>query len=345
MEFKNGNIFESDAKAIINPVNTVGVMGKGLAYQFKQKYPNNFKNYEEKCKKNEIEIGKDLLYTEEKGKIIINFPTKQNWRENSKMEYIEIGLKKLEELILKLNIKSIAIPPIGAGNGKLDWNLVKNEIIKFNKKVSKNTKVIVYEPSLSEAKLEKGHYLIAYTLIECQKKEIKKELTDLILQKLIYLGDKNNYFKFKKELKGPFSKLLTIQYMKLKEYSKINDKKIIEIEKELLKTNITKNLQKEKNNMKKAIDVYINMKKFYKISSGLKEEIENKIELLSTVDFIIKNEKIEYITADNVYNKLKNWNKRKEKKYFFEDVKEMLDFMNKEGILKKDIFNKYKLII
>lgn len=61
MEFKNGNIFESDAKAIINPVNTVGVMGKGLAYQFKQKYPNNFKNYEEKCKKNEIEIGKDFL--------------------------------------------------------------------------------------------------------------------------------------------------------------------------------------------------------------------------------------------------------------------------------------------
>ena len=341
MEFKKGNIFESDADAIINPVNTVGIMGKGLAYQFKRKYPNNFKNYEKKCKIKEIEIGKDLVYTVEKGKVIINFPTKRNWRENSKIEYIKIGLKKLEELILKLDIKSIALPPIGAGNGKLDWNLVKNEILEFDKRISQKIKVVVYEPSLNEIKLGKGHYLIAYALIECKKMKIKTELTDLIFQKLIYLGDKSNYFNFKKELKGPFSKLLNIQYLKLKEYSRTSNKKITEIEKEMLKTNITENLQKEKLNLKKAVKIYINMKKFYNISSNNLYEKESKIELLSTLDFILKNENLKNITIENVYNKLKNWNKRKDKKYNIEDVNTMFDFMEKIGILEKNIFEEY----
>lgn len=245
MEIRRGNIFESETQALINPVNTQGIMGKGLAYQFKIKYPNNFKNYENFCLKGDFDVGTDLIYTEENDKVIINFPTKRSWRENSKIEYIEIGLKKLEELLKNLDIKSVAIPPIGAGNGKLDWNSVKEEIEKFEKRMSKDVNVIVYEPTVNEAKLGKGHYLIAYTLVKSQEKGIKKEMTDLILQKLIYLGDKNNYFKFKKDLKGPFSKLINIQYQKLKEYSGTNNKKLVEIEKELLKDNITKDLQKE----------------------------------------------------------------------------------------------------
>ena len=243
MEIRRGNIFESETQALINPVNIEGVMGKGLAYQFKIKYPDNFEKYKQACLEKKIDIGKDLIYTEEKNKIIINFPTKRSWRENSKIEYIEAGLKKLEELLRQLEIKSVSLPPIGAGNGKLDWNNVKKEIEKFDTKVSKDINIIVYEPTLEEIELNKGHYLITYTLIKCNKMKLKNEITDLILQKLIYLGDKKNYFKFKKDLKGPFSKLINIQYQKLKEYSKINNKKLTEIEKELLKSKITDSLQ------------------------------------------------------------------------------------------------------
>mgnify|MGYP000872662397 FL=1 len=113
MEIRRGNIFESETQALINPVNIEGVMGKGLAYQFKKKYPDNFEKYKQACLEKKIDIGKDLIYTEEKNKIIINFPTKRSWRENSKIEYIEIGLKKLEELLKKLEIESVSLPPIG----------------------------------------------------------------------------------------------------------------------------------------------------------------------------------------------------------------------------------------
>nr|WP_314115644.1 macro domain-containing protein [uncultured Leptotrichia sp.] len=340
MEIRKGNIFESETQALINPVNIEGVMGKGLAYQFKIKYPDNFKKYKQACLEKKIDIGKDLIYTEEKNKIIINFPTKRSWRENSKIEYIQVGLKKLEELLRQLEIKSVSLPPIGAGNGKLDWNNVKKEIEKFDTKVSKDINIIVYEPTLEEIELTKGHYLITYTLIKCNKMKLKNEITDLILQKLIYLGDKKNYFKFQKELKGPFSKLINMQYQKLREYSKINNKKLAEIEKELLKSKITDSLQEEKNNIKKAIKLYINMKNFYLISPKEKEKIEDKIELLATIIFILKSENTG-ITIEESYKKLKNWNRRKEKKYSYEDIEEMFTFLEKEEILKRDIFNKY----
>ena len=126
----------------------------------------------------------------------------------------------------------------------------------------------------------------------------------------------------------------------MKEYSKINNKKLTEIEKELLKSKITDSLQEEKNNIKKAIRLYINMKNFYLISSKEKEKIEDKIELLATIIFILKNES-SGITIEESYEKLKNWNKRKEKKYSYEDIEEMFIFLEKEEILKRDIFNKY----
>lgn len=126
----------------------------------------------------------------------------------------------------------------------------------------------------------------------------------------------------------------------MKEYTKINNKKLSELEKELLKSKITDSLQEEKNNIKEAIRLYINMKDFYLISSEEKKKIEEKIELLATIIFILKNESSS-ITIEEGYEKLKNWNKRKEKKYSQEDIEEMFCFLEKEEILKRDIFNKY----
>ena len=149
IHFIEGNLLESNAEALVNTVNTVGVMGKGIALQFKNQYPNNYKLYEKACKAKEVQVGK-LFITEDSSllegrKIIINFPTKTDWRKPSEYSYIESGLQELARIIKDLEIKSVAIPPLGAGNGGLDWNMVKSII---EKKLSNlNCDIQIYEPN------------------------------------------------------------------------------------------------------------------------------------------------------------------------------------------------------
>ena len=132
IRYITGNILESNAKALINTVNTVGVMGKGIALQFKKAYHNNFKTYVEACKRNEIEIGK-LLVTKDSNlnsgeKYIINFPTKKDWRKPSEYYFIESGLDDLIRVLNENKIDSVAIPPLGAGNGGREWEKGKKII-------------------------------------------------------------------------------------------------------------------------------------------------------------------------------------------------------------------------
>lgn len=140
---ENGNIFNSSCEFLINPVNTVGVMGKGLALQFKNLFPNNFLKYRQHCLNGNLTIGK-LLITTENNKKIINFPTKEDWRNPSKLEYIILGLEKLEIAIERFNIKSIAFPKIGCGLVGLDWNNVLPEIIKFFERISDDIVIEIY---------------------------------------------------------------------------------------------------------------------------------------------------------------------------------------------------------
>ncbi|WP_039945492.1 type II toxin-antitoxin system antitoxin DNA ADP-ribosyl glycohydrolase DarG [Thermicanus aegyptius] len=130
IEYKKGNLLQDNAEAFVNTVNTVGVMGKGIALQFKQAYPENYRIYEKACRAKKFNIG-DVL-TVPLGmvnpKYIINFPTKQHWREKSKMKYIETGLQALVKEVKSLGIQSIAIPPLGCGNGGLNWEEVRPKI-------------------------------------------------------------------------------------------------------------------------------------------------------------------------------------------------------------------------
>ena len=128
ISYKQGNLFDAEVEALVNTVNTVGVMGKGIALQFKKKIPNNYKIYRAACKNKELTTGQ--VFVVEEGnllnkKYIINFPTKTHWRSPSKYEYITSGLKALKEAIQEHQIKSIAIPPLGCGNGGLEWEKVK----------------------------------------------------------------------------------------------------------------------------------------------------------------------------------------------------------------------------
>jgi O-acetyl-ADP-ribose deacetylase (regulator of RNase III) len=127
-EFTIGNLLEADAEALVNTVNTVGVMGKGIALQFKQAFPDNFKAYEKAAKRQQITPGKMFIF--ETGqltnpRIIINFPTKRHWRGKARIEDIEAGLLDLVNIIQQYNIHTIAIPPLGCGNGGLNWEEVK----------------------------------------------------------------------------------------------------------------------------------------------------------------------------------------------------------------------------
>jgi O-acetyl-ADP-ribose deacetylase (regulator of RNase III) len=122
----DGDLLKTPADALVNTVNTVGVMGKGIALQFKLAYPDNYAAYEAACKRGEVQIGKMFVFRREKNpRFIINFPTKQHWKGKSKMEDIESGLKALIQVIKKEHIKSIAVPPLGCGNGGLDWEQVR----------------------------------------------------------------------------------------------------------------------------------------------------------------------------------------------------------------------------
>ncbi len=142
-----GDIFESKADAWVNPVDLSGIMGKGLAADFKHEFPANFKFYRDKGIKMETRLGKVELFHEKEGLTIINFPTKSSWKWDSKPEYIEMGLQDLVKTIKENNIKSIAIPGLGCGLGALDWDVVKTLLeTHLNTEELKDVNIEIYEP-------------------------------------------------------------------------------------------------------------------------------------------------------------------------------------------------------
>lgn len=127
-----GNLLDADVEAVVNTVNTVGVMGKGIALMFKEAFPENFRQYQAAVKRGEVEIGRMLVIERPVltggPRWIINFPTKRHWRASSRLEWIESGLEDLRRVVVELGIRSIAVPPLGCGNGGLDWKDVRPRI-------------------------------------------------------------------------------------------------------------------------------------------------------------------------------------------------------------------------
>lgn len=150
IRFTQGNLLDSPAEAVVNTVNTVGIMGKGIALMFKEAFPANFREYEAACKRGDVRTG-HMFVTERPAMLgtprwIINFPTKQHWRGKARLEWIEAGLDDLRRVIVEKNIRSIALPPLGCGNGGLDWNVVRH-LIERSLGMLRDTDVIVYEPT------------------------------------------------------------------------------------------------------------------------------------------------------------------------------------------------------
>lgn len=146
--FTQGNLLEAPVEALVNTVNTVGVMGKGIALMFKERFGKNFDLYASACKAKQVQTGK--MFATEVHELcgprwIINFPTKQHWRAKSQMEWIVDGLQDLRRFLVEHQIKSIAIPPLGAGNGGLEWLIVRGEIEKTLGDL--DVEILIFEPT------------------------------------------------------------------------------------------------------------------------------------------------------------------------------------------------------
>lgn len=147
--FKTGDILRTDAEALVNTVNCVGIMGRGVALQFKNEFPANFKAYAAACERDEVQPGRMFVFetrTLTNPKYIINFPTKRHWRGKSRMEDVESGLQSLAEEIRVRGIKSIAIPPLGSGLGGLDWADVRPRVIEALRGFN-DLQVTIFEPN------------------------------------------------------------------------------------------------------------------------------------------------------------------------------------------------------
>jgi O-acetyl-ADP-ribose deacetylase (regulator of RNase III) len=143
LTFVRGNLFESPAKVLVNTVNTVGVMGKGIALTFKQVYPEMFRRYQSLCERKELDIGTLWLFKTEH-KWVLNFPTKRHWRNPSKLEYVEAGLAKFAETFAEQGITSIAFPELGCGNGDLDWEDVRPLMVRYLRRLPINIYIYLY---------------------------------------------------------------------------------------------------------------------------------------------------------------------------------------------------------
>lgn len=320
IKFITGDLFESKSEALVNTVNTVGVMGKGIALQFKNLFPNNFKIYKEACKNNELEIGKLLVATDQNistgEKLIINFPTKKHWRQPSEYNFIESGLEELVKLIETRPIKSIAIPPLGSGNGGLQWGKVKS-IIQEKLSVLNGVLIEVYEPNAQvkehlkkeRVKLTPARSMLLYMMYHLvENGELVSEFSS---EKICYFLQRfgaEQYFKldYQPNYYGPYSGKVrhVLNYLNgsyILGYA-AKDKKPFEALDLIVDT-------------KKDVEHYIKQhSEFEEITTKTKNFLEGYyssfgLELLSTVDYISNKHKTN--DADFIQQELASWSNRK----------------------------------
>jgi O-acetyl-ADP-ribose deacetylase (regulator of RNase III) len=219
IENATGNLLKADAEALVNTVNCVGFMGKGIALQFKRAYPDNLREYEKSCKAGKVVPGRMLVHSTGRlvnPRYIINFPTKRHWRGRSRIDDIKTGLSALINEVQRLGIRSIAVPPLGCGNGGLDWNIVKPLIVAAFGEVP-DVRVLLYapagapEPKTMPVGTKRPHLTAARALLVSlmeQYLECAYRLTLLEIQKLAYFlqlsGERLN-LRYEAGTYGPYA--------------------------------------------------------------------------------------------------------------------------------------------
>lgn len=326
IRYITGDLLSADTDAIVNTVNTVGVMGKGIALQFKERYPHNFSVYSQACKEKSIYPGKLLVVKDcylGNDILIINFPTKVEWYRKSEYSYIEDGLKNLVEIISMYNIRSIAIPPLGCGNGGLRWMNVKSLIEKYLNPVSDRVEIFIYEPdneikallkrqdNKKDIKLTAARALILYAMFYYETLGEKSCL--FVANKIAYflqrLGEPSFMkLKFVAYTYGPYS--VQVDHL----LHTLNGKYIRGLEQMTVKpfeeiSLVYDNAKEVSDYVRKSLDDVQRQKlvSLIKLIDGFQSALA--LEVLASVDYIRKENP--GIDKEDTICKVKSWNKRK----------------------------------
>lgn len=346
IEFKKGDLFSQDAEALVNTVNCVGVMGRGVALQFKKKFSNNFKLYQAACKKKEVCPGKMFVVETNalcNPKYLINFPTKRDWREKSRMEDIESGLKDLLRVIQEKKIQSIALPPLGCGLGGLEWPKVRHRIEETFSVLS-GVHIVVFEPNEdsslrisgdNESKkmipMTPGRAALLGLIYRYLEGLMDPFITLLEIHKLMYfLQEAGEQLKleYKKAFYGPYAEnlrhvLARMEGCYLSGYSDGEDAPYKEID--LLPGAHEKASQFLKN----CPDT---QKRFERVSD-LVDGFESPfgLELLATIHWVIVKEEIK--KKEDIVKQTYAWNERK-RKFSVEQIELAIDVLQRKGWLE-----------
>lgn len=323
MKYITGNLLEANVEALVNTVNTVGVMGKGIALQFKERFPVNYKIYAAACKKGEVKTGKMLVVREltmEGERIIINFPTKTEWFMKSKYEYIEEGLKDLVKIIEEYSIKSIAIPPLGCGNGGLKWITIKSLMEKYLSQLQ-DVDIFIYEPNeevkkilqqeqvKKDIELKPGRAMLLYALFQYEK--YGEVASVFAANKLAYFLQKSGEslrLQFVPYTYGPYAQavekvLYSMNGKYLSGMEQMNAKAfeplVLNYEKfDEVKEFINKNISSEQK---------IRLDNLFRIINGFESTLS--LEILASIDFLLTEDPS--LSTEDLLVKIQSWNERK----------------------------------
>lgn len=337
IEYMKGNMFECDADCLINTVNCEGFMGKGIAYQFKMKFPENNKSYIKACKSGELTVGKVHCFVED-GITIVNFPTKNKWRESSKLDYIETGMNYFIDLLPKLDVKKIAIPPLGCGNGGLLWTDVKKIIEDKIANIADKYNFIIFEPSTSYRAIPKRPPQISVSgLVLLDIRLNLERFNSIRLQKAgyftnLFLGEE--YFKFNRWKYGPYSHSIDIVARNIKEYQDyygINNSKTTfeQIYQVICSEKVDSKFNKLHVAVKKATE-YVNAMQTDKQLEGVATA------LYLVQDGLPKN-------RNQLIEDFKNWSEDKAKRFSDDYILECISYLEDTSIISPNICGNYEL--
>ena len=343
IKYKQGNLLKADVEALVNTVNCVGVMGKGIALQFKQAFPDNYTEYRKACRAESVKPG-EMFITPTGNlfnpKFIINFPTKRHWKGKTRIKDIEDGLKTLTDEVRKLGIKSIAIPPLGCGNGGLNWKDVHPMIESAFSNLPELC-VELYPPKGSPApesikigtkkpKLTKARALFLALMENYAVPGYR--LTLLEIQKLAYFLQESGEplrLRFVKGKYGPYADNLNhvLQILDghyIRGYGDRNRKAQIRI--------LPDASDKALDFLSKEI---VSLKRLNQVSNIIRGfETPYGLELLSTVHWVIRNNPSINSDSEKVIHAFHNWNERKKKLFKEQHIVKAWEHLNNRDIFK-----------
>ncbi len=338
-----GNIFDSKAQTLVNTVNCIGIMGKGLAFEFKKHFPDMYKDYAQKCKNGEVKLGRPYLFKHTMYRWILLFPTKDDWRSISKLSDIEEGLKWLKKHYKEWGIESLAVPPLGCGLGALDWRIVGPTLYRHLNMLDipvelyapNGTPARELEPEFlanpSEAqtveekasiksKIESGFIVILEALSRLEKMPYHWPVGRTAFQKICYFGTLlglDTDLHFYRSSYGPFSEELKVKLTKLSNNGLIQEERQgnmfrVRVGKtfEDARKMFASDIEKSENTIDRLVDLFCRLN-------------THKAEIAATVHFAWKTMKVKHSgkpTEEDVLNEVLEWKKRRKPEYDKQEV-------------------------